>query len=139
MRTLTEISQQLPTSPETGLAPEAAVAQSRARFGVNKLTPLPREPIWRKFLEKFDEPIIKVLLGAALLSMFVGMFHANVPILAGSCLGAIVLAFVALFVLGQQQWVPTLLFVSAVLLLIVGIAAAPARAGEMVEGVAVMV
>jgi phosphotransferase system enzyme I (PtsI) len=40
-------------------------------FGDNRLTPLPREPLWHKFLDKLDEPIIKVLLVAALLSMFV--------------------------------------------------------------------
>ena len=51
------------------------VALSRQRFGSNRLTPLPREPIWKKFLAKFDEPIIKILLAAALLSMFVDLFQ----------------------------------------------------------------
>ena len=41
------------------------MADSRQRFGANRLTPLPREPLWKKFLEKFDEPIIKILLAAA--------------------------------------------------------------------------
>src|SRR5262249_48676200 len=60
MRTITEIQQTLPSSVENGLTPEG-VGLSRQRFGVNRLTPLPREPIWKKFLEKFDEPIIKIL------------------------------------------------------------------------------
>src|SRR5262245_5727758 len=66
MRSLAEIQQLLPTSPDSGLSPDA-VANSRAQFGGNHLTPLPRPPLWRKFLEKFDEPIIKILLAAALL------------------------------------------------------------------------
>ena len=36
-----------------------------------------REPLWKKFLDKFDEPIIKILLAAALLSMFVDLFKAQ--------------------------------------------------------------
>ena len=63
MRTLQEIEQLFPGAAENGLS-SAAIAQSVQRFGVNKLTPLPREPLWKKFLEKFDEPIIKILLGA---------------------------------------------------------------------------
>src|SRR5882724_11406430 len=74
MRTLQEVLQHLPASVDNGLAPEG-VAQSRQRFGANRLTPLPREPLWKKFLEKFDEPIIKVLLAAALLSMIVDLFR----------------------------------------------------------------
>src|SRR5947209_10357255 len=67
-----------------------SVAHSLVRFGRNRLTPLPREPLWKKFLEKFDEPIIKILLAAALLSVVVELFKANssVP------LGAIALAVV---------------------------------------------
>src|SRR3712207_8742312 len=76
MRLLTEIVQQLPPSAENGLTADG-VSQSRQRFGANRLTPLPREPLWKKFLEKFDEPIIKILLAAALLSMFVELFSNN--------------------------------------------------------------
>src|SRR5882762_1953555 len=76
MRSLQQIHADLPTTPETGLTPEA-VADSRAKFGANRLTPLPREPLWRKFLGKFDEPIIKILLAAALLSIVVDLFKGN--------------------------------------------------------------
>src|SRR5262249_15335810 len=61
MRTIAEFLRQLPTTPDQGLDPHA-VAATAVRMGVNRLTPLPREPVWRKFLEKFDEPIIKILL-----------------------------------------------------------------------------
>src|SRR6516225_2448210 len=76
MRTLAEIEQQFPGAAENGLSADS-VAQSTQRYGVNKLTPLPREPLWKKFLAKFDEPIIKILLAAALLSMFVDLFQSE--------------------------------------------------------------
>src|SRR5947209_18749292 len=97
MRTLADLQKQLPVSFENGLTLEGA-AQSRDKFGSNKLTPLPREPIWKKFLEKFDEPIIKILLGAALLSMFVDVFRAN-AVAAGITLAVLAAAVAALFVL----------------------------------------
>jgi Ca2+-transporting ATPase len=76
MRTLAAVLQELPASAETGLTAEG-VSRSRQQFGSNRLTPLPREPLWKKFLEKFDEPIIKILLLAALLSMVVDLFKGK--------------------------------------------------------------
>src|SRR5262245_38097428 len=73
MRSIQETFQLVPTSADKGLTPDA-VERSRQQFGNNRLTPLPREPLWKKFLEKFDEPIIKILLAAALLSMIVDLF-----------------------------------------------------------------
>ena len=81
MRALKDLFQKLPTHPENGLSLEG-VAQSRREYGINRLTPLPREPLWKKFIGKFDEPIIKILLAAALLSMFVGLFKGE-PVTAG--------------------------------------------------------
>jgi Ca2+-transporting ATPase len=133
MRTLQEIQQQFPMSPETGLAPER-VAQSRQQYGSNVLTPLPREPLWKKFVEKFDEPIIKILLGAALLSMFVDLFQGN-PLAAGISLGLFAVALVALFVTRQQRWVPTLMFGSAIVVFILSLAIKY----PSVEGLAVMI
>src|SRR5438876_4027427 len=113
MRTLPDILQKVPTSPENGLSPEGLV-QSRQFFGVNRLTPLPREPLWKKFLEKFDEPIIKILLGAALLSMFVDLFQEGANLTAGVGVGLLAVAVAALYVLRKTQWIPTLLFGSAI-------------------------
>src|SRR5438270_5231981 len=73
MRTLRDVLKAVPASPETGL-PTEGVGQSRLLFGANRLTPLPREPLWKKFLEKFNEPIIKILLAAAALSVLVDLF-----------------------------------------------------------------
>jgi Ca2+-transporting ATPase len=135
MRTLREVQDFLPGCAEKGLTPTEA-NRSQERFGSNRLTPLPREPLWKKFLEKFDEPIIKILLAAALLSMFVDLFQGN-PEVAGVSLGvvALVIAGAALVKLGQ--WVPALLFGSAIALFFVGITFPPHH--PSVEGLAVMI
>jgi Ca2+-transporting ATPase len=135
MRTLAAIEELFPATAETGLN-SAAVALSTQRFGVNKLTPLPREPLWKKFLEKFDEPIIKILLAAALLSMFVDTFKHS-PAVAGVALGVVAAAIAAVFALGRSQWLPSLLFVSALTLFFVGLLVPPHL--PSVEGLAVMV
>src|SRR5438132_5856849 len=133
MRTIRDIEQQNLISLESGLSPDA-VARSRQLFGANRLTPLPREPLWKKFLEKFDEPIIKILLAAALLSMFVDLFqHAGVT--AAVALVLVAAAVVVALVLRAAQWIPSLLFVSALLLFFAGLA----NGHTLVEGLAVMI
>ncbi len=133
MRTLRDLEKQLPISAENGLTLEGA-AQSRDRFGSNRLTPLPREPLWKKFIEKFDEPIIKILLGAALLSMIVDLFKAS-PTVGGVAVGVVVLLIAGAYVLRQGYWIPSLLFGSAIVLFFVGLA----TGHVLVEGLAVMV
>src|SRR6516164_3985137 len=119
MRTLHDIEQLFPGAAENGLGPEE-VGRSTQQFGVNKLTPLPREPLWKKFLEKFDEPIIKVLLGAALLSMFVDLFQSRAD-LAGIALAIVAAIIGGAFALRKSQWVPSILFVSAIVVFFVGL------------------
>ncbi|MBY0228611.1 MAG: cation-translocating P-type ATPase [Gemmataceae bacterium] len=140
MRTLTELA----PDAERGLSPEAVLA-SRQRHGTNALTPLPREPLWKKFLEKFDEPIIKILLAAALLSMFVEIFRGHPegahktegsPALAGTLLGLLVAGVAALLVTRQGQWVPSLMFGMA---LVVFFAGGLGAGLWSIEGLAVMV
>jgi Ca2+-transporting ATPase len=134
MRTLQEIEQLFPGAAENGLT-SAAVAQSLRQFGINKLTPLPREPVWKKFLEKFDEPIIRILLGAALLSMFVDLFQAR-PGLAGIALVVVAVLIGGALALRRGHWIPSILFASALVLFFVGWIAAR---HPSVEGLAVMV
>jgi Ca2+-transporting ATPase len=131
MRTLAEISY----SPEHGLS-QAAVAESRQKFGANSLTPLPREPIWMKFIEKFDDPIIKILLAAALLSMFVELFQFA-PRNAGLALGVFLAALIGLVVARLSQWIPTLMFGSAIAVFVFGLIIVPAH--PLIEGLAVMI
>ncbi len=135
MRTIREVREALPTSADSGLDLQG-VAESQRRFGSNRLTALPREPLWKKFLDKFDEPIIKILLAAALLSMFVDLFGAN-PVTAGVALGVVVLAVAVVLILRRSEWVPSLMFVSAIALFFLGLAVPPHH--PSVEGLAVMV
>lgn len=48
------------------------VEDSRLEHGVNLLTPPPRDPWWKLFLEKFDDPVIRILMIAAVLAIMVG-------------------------------------------------------------------
>ncbi len=51
------------------------VSYSRDKYGDNLLTPPKKNSIWKMLLEKFDDPIIKILLIAALLSFGIGFIH----------------------------------------------------------------
>jgi Ca2+-transporting ATPase len=55
----------------TGLTLEQ-VAASRAAHGDNVLTPPAREPWWRQYLGKFDDPVIRILMIAAAVAIAVG-------------------------------------------------------------------
>ena len=90
--------------------------------------------MWKKFIEKFDEPIIKILLAAALLSMAVDLFKEN-GVLAGIGVGLVAVAVLAAYLLKQAQWIPTILFGGAILLFILGLT----TGAVLVEGLAVMV
>lgn len=54
---------------------EAQVADSRRKYGENILTPPKRDPWWKLFLEKFNDPIIRILLIAAFLSLGISFVH----------------------------------------------------------------
>ena len=54
---------------------ESEVLASRERYGENILTPPARTPMWKLFLEKFSDPIIRILLVALLLSVAVAVYH----------------------------------------------------------------
>ena len=55
------------------------VEASRAKYGANILTPPEKESLWKKFIEKFDDPIIKILLLAWVLSMIISAVHCWGP------------------------------------------------------------
>ncbi len=63
---------------KTGLTPQQ-VEESRNRFGTNELTQLPPEPLWKKVLNGFRDPMIRILLVALAVQ-------------------------VVLYVLGQAEW-----------------------------------
>lgn len=62
----------------TGLTSEQ-VEESRRIFGENVLTPPERVSLWKQFLEKFEDPIIRILLFAWLLSMVISGVHCWGP------------------------------------------------------------
>ncbi len=59
------------------------VEESRRLHGENVLTPPKKNSLWSLFLEKFDDPIIRILLVAWLLSMVVAGVHCWGPDAAG--------------------------------------------------------
>ena len=51
------------------------VKRSRLKYGDNVLTPPVKDPLWKQFLEKFEDPIIRILLIALLLSVAVSLYQ----------------------------------------------------------------
>lgn len=58
----------------TGLT-DAQVQESRQKYGSNILTPPEKESLWKLFFEKFQDPIIRILFIAALLSLGIAIFE----------------------------------------------------------------
>ncbi len=65
-----------------GLSAEQ-VEESRRLHGNNVLTPPQKASLWSQFLEKFEDPIIRILLVAWLLSMIIAAVHCFGPEAAG--------------------------------------------------------
>jgi Ca2+-transporting ATPase len=55
----------------------AEVEESRRTHGANILTPPEREPWWKLFLEKFDDPVIRILIIAAVIAIAVGVIDGK--------------------------------------------------------------
>ena len=51
------------------------VEESRLKHGDNVLTPPEKDSLWKQFLEKFSDPIIRILLIALLLSVGVSLYQ----------------------------------------------------------------
>lgn len=58
----------------TGLT-ASEVTASRQQHGVNVLTPVEKETLWKKFLHKFEDPIIIILIVAGILSLAVACYE----------------------------------------------------------------
>lgn len=54
---------------------DSQVAESRQRYGVNMLTPPKKKSVWLLFFEKFNDPIIRILLIALALSVGVSCYQ----------------------------------------------------------------
>ncbi len=111
MRSLRSINEIFPHAARNGLSADD-IQESASRFGVNKLTPLPRDPAWRKLLGKFDEPIILILLAASILKLVVDLFQVS----AGAGLFSLFLTILVLglrFIPRMVRWIPAILFLEA--------------------------
>ena len=53
------------------------VLDNRKKYGENVLTPPRKEPLWKLFLHKFDDPIIRILVIAAILTLGISTIHGE--------------------------------------------------------------
>ena len=61
---------------DNGLS-KSQVADFRIKYGANAMTPPVRDPLWRQYLAKFDDPIIKILLFAVVVSTVVSLIQGE--------------------------------------------------------------
>ena len=54
---------------------DTEVLKSREQYGANVLTPQEKEPLWKQFLEKFEDPLIIILLIAGCLSIAISCWE----------------------------------------------------------------
>ena len=62
--------------PFTGLSADE-VTISRDAQGSNVLTPSARDPWWKLYLEKFNDPVIRILIIAAVIATLAGAYHGD--------------------------------------------------------------
>jgi Ca2+-transporting ATPase len=76
---------------DAGLS-KSQVADFRIQYGTNAMTPPVRDPLWRQYLAKFDDPIIKILLFAVVVSTVVSLIQGEGLL---DTLGIIIAVFLA--------------------------------------------
>ena len=54
---------------------DAEVLESRKKYGANVLTPPEKDPLWKRFLEKFEDPLIIILMIAGVLSIGISFYE----------------------------------------------------------------
>jgi len=79
---------------------EQEVLKSRVEHGVNLLTPPKETPWWKLYLEKFEDPIIIILLFATFVSLVFGIIHGDFT----ESIGIIVAVLIATGVGFWQEW-----------------------------------
>ena len=135
MRTIQEIQTLFPACATKGLSSDE-VNLSRSTFGKNLLTPILTESIWLKFLGKFDDAIIRILLVAAILSFFIELFQANTSSYAFAGIALLALILIPGFLISAfRPLIPASLAFFSIPLFFLGIAAGQ----PSYEGLAVMI
>ena len=56
---------------------DVEVVQSRKLSGTNVLTPPVKTPWWKDYISKFDDPVIRILMVAAVIAMVGGAAHGG--------------------------------------------------------------
>ncbi|WP_353890503.1 calcium-translocating P-type ATPase, PMCA-type [uncultured Bacteroides sp.] len=69
-----DMSQKMNENHLNGLTDQEVIA-SRQKYGENLLTPPKRPSIWKLYLEKFQDPVIRVLLVAAVFSLIISIIE----------------------------------------------------------------
>ena len=70
-----EVLQELEVNPSTGLTSEEA-GQRLIKYGPNKLAEKKKTPLFLVFLSQFNDPMIFILLAAALLSIAISIYNS---------------------------------------------------------------
>ncbi len=76
---------------DAGLS-KSQVADFRIQYGTNAMTPPVRDPLWKQYLAKFNDPIIKILLFAVVVSTVVSLISGEGLL---DTLGIIIAVFLA--------------------------------------------
>jgi len=84
--------QQMGANPHGGLSAPQVVA-SREKFGANVFSPKEKEPLWQLYLEKFEDPTIRILMVCSGLALLAGIYKG---FSAGDWLG--IIEAVAIFI-----------------------------------------
>ncbi len=74
-----EVAARLDVVVSTGLD-SAEVAERTERYGPNQLAEAPRRPAWLRFLDQFNNVLVYILIGAAVVSAAVGDFKDPIVI-----------------------------------------------------------
>lgn len=69
------------------------VESSRSKFGQNVFSPPEKDPLWKLYLEKFEDPTIRILMACAFLALLAGIYKG---ITTGDWLG--IIESIAIFV-----------------------------------------
>ena len=84
-----EVVRLLDVNLKTGLAAEE-VKRRQEKFGLNRITARPGTPAWLKFLQQFNQPLVYILLAAAVVTALLGEWVDSSVIFAVVFLNAIV-------------------------------------------------
>jgi len=64
--------------PHNGLSTQN-VEKNRSKYGRNEITPAEKDPLWKQYLEKFNDPTIIILCICAAISVGIGFYHQEFP------------------------------------------------------------